>query len=129
MPRFENTVTLRGHVANPGRYAWKPGMRVRDLIPNSQALLTRRYWRDRAAIVNGRSTEYPLETERPRTNGAESNQTPTNNPSGTTNGARETRDSAANPSSPSEPVDTYGSSSVAEVTAAQNAQNNADPHH
>ena len=124
VPRFENTVTLRGHVANPGRYAWKPGMRVRDLIPNSQALLTRRYWRDRAAIVNGRSTEYPLETERPRTNGAESNQTPTNNPSGTTNGARETRDSAANPSSPSEPVDTYGSSSVAEVTAAQNAQNN-----
>jgi protein involved in polysaccharide export with SLBB domain len=61
VPRFVDTVTLRGNVANPGRYPWKPGMRVRDLIPDPQALLTRRYWRNRAAIVNGRSTEYPLQ--------------------------------------------------------------------
>jgi len=60
IPRFEETVTLRGHVSNPGRYPWKPGMRVRDLIPDAGALLTRRYWRERAAIVNGRSTEYPV---------------------------------------------------------------------
>ena len=64
--RFEDTVTLRGSVANPGRYPWKPGMRVRDLIPDAQALLTRRYWLDRAAIVNGRATEYPVRTELPR---------------------------------------------------------------
>jgi protein involved in polysaccharide export with SLBB domain len=60
VPRFEDTVTLRGNVANPGRYPWKPGMRVRDLIPDAQALLTRRYWRNRAAIVNGSATEYPV---------------------------------------------------------------------
>lgn len=60
IPRFDDTVTLRGHVSNPGRYPWKPGMRVRDLIPDSAALLTRRYWRERAAIVTGRSTEYPV---------------------------------------------------------------------
>ena len=58
--RFEDTVTLRGNVSNPGRYPWKPGMRMRDLIPDAQALLTRRYWLDRAAIVNGRATEYPV---------------------------------------------------------------------
>lgn len=58
--RFEDTVTLRGNVANPGRYPWKPGMRVRDLIPNAEALLTRRYWLDRTAMVNGRATEYPV---------------------------------------------------------------------
>ena len=58
--RFDDTVTLRGNVANPGRYPWKPGMRVRDLIPDAQAMLTRRYWLDRAAIVNGRATEYPV---------------------------------------------------------------------
>ncbi len=63
VPRFEDTVTLRGNVANPGRYPWKPGMRVRDLIPNAQALLTRRYWRNRAAIVNGRATEYPVRSQ------------------------------------------------------------------
>src|SRR6202167_4092706 len=60
VPRFENTVTLRGNVANPGRYPWKPGMRVRDLIPDAQALLPRRYWRSRTAIINGRATEYPV---------------------------------------------------------------------
>ncbi len=60
VPRFENAVTLRGNVVNPGRYPWKPGMRVRDLIPNAQALLTRPYWLSRADMTNGRSTEYPI---------------------------------------------------------------------
>jgi len=64
VPRFEETVTLRGNVANPGRYPWKPGMRVTDVLPNAQALLTRRYWRDRAAIVNGSATEYPVANDR-----------------------------------------------------------------
>lgn len=60
VPSFQDTVTLRGNVANPGRYPWKPGMRIRDLIPNAEALLTRRYWLDRAAIGNGHATEYPV---------------------------------------------------------------------
>jgi protein involved in polysaccharide export with SLBB domain len=67
VPRFEDTVTLRGNVTNPGRYPWTAGMRVRDLIPNAEALLTRRYWLDRASIINGRSTEYPVR-ERPQYN-------------------------------------------------------------
>jgi protein involved in polysaccharide export with SLBB domain len=66
VPRFDDTVTLRGNVANPGRYPWKPGMRVRDLIPDAQALLTRRYWRNRAAIVNGSATEYPISPGSPQ---------------------------------------------------------------
>ncbi len=44
-PRFENAVTLRGNVAHPGRVEWHPGMRLRDLIPNQEALVTRDYWR------------------------------------------------------------------------------------
>lgn len=60
VPSFQDTVTLRGNVANPGRYPWKPGMRIRDLIPGPEALLTRRYWLDRAAIGNGHETEYPV---------------------------------------------------------------------
>ena len=60
VPSFQDTVTLRGNVANPGRYAWKSGMRIRDLIPTPQALLTRRYWLDRAVIGNGPATEYPV---------------------------------------------------------------------
>ncbi len=65
IPKFVDTVTLRGNVANPGRYPWKPGMKIRDLIPDAQALLTRRYWRDRAEIVTGRATEYPIQKEAP----------------------------------------------------------------
>jgi protein involved in polysaccharide export with SLBB domain len=60
VPSFQDTVTLRGNVANPGRYPWKPGMRVSDLIPTPEALLTRRYWLERAAIGNGHATEYPV---------------------------------------------------------------------
>jgi polysaccharide export outer membrane protein len=44
-PHFENAVTLRGNVAHPGRTAWHSGMRLRDLIPNQDALVTRDYWR------------------------------------------------------------------------------------
>jgi polysaccharide biosynthesis/export protein len=44
-PRFENAVTLRGNVAHPGRVEWHSGMRLRDVIPNQDALLTRGYWR------------------------------------------------------------------------------------
>jgi hypothetical protein len=34
-------VILRGNVANPGRYAWHAGMRIRDLIPDKESLVTR----------------------------------------------------------------------------------------
>ena len=43
-PRFDNAVTLRGNVAQPGRYVWHEGMRISDLIPSRQFLLTRDYW-------------------------------------------------------------------------------------
>lgn len=42
--RFDKTVTLRGNVATPGRFAWHEGMRVRDLIPTKESLLTADYW-------------------------------------------------------------------------------------
>ena len=45
--RFRNAVTLRGNVANPGRYVWHQGMRVSDLLPNKEALITRNYWQKR----------------------------------------------------------------------------------
>ena len=45
--RFRDAVTLRGNVANPGRYVWHPGMRISDLIPEKDSLITRNYWRKR----------------------------------------------------------------------------------
>ena len=40
-PELSNAVTLRGNVAQPARLAFKPGMRVRDLIPTQEALISR----------------------------------------------------------------------------------------
>jgi protein involved in polysaccharide export with SLBB domain len=42
--RFKDAVTLRGNVATPGRYVWRPGMRISDLIPSREALVTRDYY-------------------------------------------------------------------------------------
>jgi protein involved in polysaccharide export with SLBB domain len=42
--RYRNAVTLRGNVASPGRYVWKPDMRILDLVPNKEALITREYY-------------------------------------------------------------------------------------
>lgn len=58
VPRFDNAVTLRGNVTNPGRYPWHEGMRIRDLIPNKEMLLTRNYWQAENGLVNGRATDY-----------------------------------------------------------------------
>ncbi len=52
--RFHDSVTLRGNVANPGRYVWHAGMHIMDLIPNRESLITRNYWRQREQL--GQST-------------------------------------------------------------------------
>src|SRR5205814_1294388 len=51
VPRYENVVTLRGGVAQPGRFPWHTGMRVRDLIPDKEALISRDFWLQRNQIV------------------------------------------------------------------------------
>jgi polysaccharide biosynthesis/export protein len=43
-PKIENAVTLRGSVASPGRYAWREGLRVRDILPDRDALVVPDYW-------------------------------------------------------------------------------------
>ncbi len=50
-PKFENSVTLRGNVAVPGRYPWHAGMRISDLVPNREFLITREYWKQQNSIA------------------------------------------------------------------------------
>jgi len=57
-PQFENSVSLRGNVAQPGRYPWHDGMRIADLIPNREALISRDYW-------NQQNHTLPSEPENP----------------------------------------------------------------
>ncbi len=51
VPRFDNTVALRGNVADPGKFPWRQGMHLSDLIPAKEALLTRDYWRERSLLA------------------------------------------------------------------------------
>jgi protein involved in polysaccharide export with SLBB domain len=46
-PRFANAVTLRGQVAQPLRHEWRPGLRLSDLLPSSEALISPQYWLER----------------------------------------------------------------------------------
>ncbi|MGI4828635.1 MAG: SLBB domain-containing protein [Janthinobacterium lividum] len=67
--RFRNAVTLRGNVASPGRFVWRPGLRISDLIPNKEALITRNYW-DRQNQLGQLSQDYLPNSN----NSAQSNQ-------------------------------------------------------
>ncbi|HOX50380.1 MAG TPA: SLBB domain-containing protein [Fibrobacteria bacterium] len=44
IPKFENAVTLRGHARQTGRFPWKPGMKIRDLLPQVADLIPDQFW-------------------------------------------------------------------------------------
>lgn len=50
-PKIANAVTLKGHVAQPLRHAYTLGMRVRDLIPNRDALISPDFYRRKNVLV------------------------------------------------------------------------------
>ncbi len=50
-PQFANAVTLRGHVAQPLRYPHRPGMRITDLIPDKEALISPDFYRRKNLLV------------------------------------------------------------------------------
>jgi protein involved in polysaccharide export with SLBB domain len=50
-PAFANAVTLQGTVAAPLRYRWFEGMRILDLIPERDALITQDYYRRKNLLV------------------------------------------------------------------------------
>jgi protein involved in polysaccharide export with SLBB domain len=57
-PEMANAVTLRGNVAQPVRLAWREGMRVSDLIPNREALISRdSVRRQNEALFDGNQRE------------------------------------------------------------------------
>lgn len=56
-PAFANAVTLQGNVAAPLRYRWFDGMRIRDLIPEQDALITSDYYLRKNLLVQNLSSE------------------------------------------------------------------------
>jgi protein involved in polysaccharide export with SLBB domain len=59
LSQYKDAITLRGNVANPGRFTWKAGMRIRDLIPDKDALITRDYWLKRSQLGQPMMTYIP----------------------------------------------------------------------
>ena len=43
-PQIKNSVTLRGNIAESRHFAWHAGLRIHDLIPDREALITKHYW-------------------------------------------------------------------------------------
>jgi polysaccharide export outer membrane protein len=59
--QFKNAVTLRGNVTYPRRYTWHPGMRISDLVPNREALITRDYFRSQNALGLPNAMNQPVQ--------------------------------------------------------------------
>ena len=47
---YREAVTLRGAVADPGRFQWHDGMRLSELMPERDALMKRDYWWQRTRL-------------------------------------------------------------------------------
>lgn len=92
LPSYRNTVTLRGYLANPGRFAWKPGLHLSDLIPDQDSLLSRDYWWKRSHLglpspefepfLQSFETDikYPQRSDQHLTSGAQTEITPSTVP-------------------------------------------------
>lgn len=59
---FANAVTLRGNVAYPMRYPFRPGMKVSDLIPEPVALIQKDYYTRKNAMVQVEITKPTAES-------------------------------------------------------------------
>ena len=59
---YEQSVTIRGNLANPGRFSWHEGMRLSEIIPDTKSLLTSGYWRERNRLGVPTPLFEPLET-------------------------------------------------------------------
>jgi polysaccharide biosynthesis/export protein len=63
---YQQSVTIRGNLANPGRFPWHAGMRLSDIIPDRMSLLTRNYWEQRNRLGVPVPLFEPLRPMRPR---------------------------------------------------------------
>ncbi len=56
-PRFENTITVQGHVPEMRRLAWRKDMTVRDVIPSIDVLMSSDFWRQKPSTYRNWITD------------------------------------------------------------------------
>lgn len=88
---FKDSVTIRGNLANAARFSWHPGMKLSDIIPDRESLLTRDYWSERNRMglptplfeplaKDGRERAEQAKDERPMDVANDSQSDPQNDP-------------------------------------------------
>jgi polysaccharide biosynthesis/export protein len=63
---FSNAVTLKGSVADPARYPYFKGMKIADLIPSTDTLIPRSYFKKKSALVGYDSNQAERAMNDPR---------------------------------------------------------------
>ncbi len=61
---YKNSVTIRGNLANAGRFPWHPGMKLSEILPDRESLLTNDYWRERNRLGLPTPLFQPLRPQR-----------------------------------------------------------------
>ena len=61
-PKFDNAVTVRGFVAQSARHPWREGLRVRDLLPDANAVTSPEYWQSRNRMI-GTGASFYMQSE------------------------------------------------------------------
>jgi protein involved in polysaccharide export with SLBB domain len=112
-PQFANAVTLKGHVAQPLRYPFVPGMRIRDLIPDREALISPDFYRRKNLLVQAIDDDNPP-SGRPRPLATDTN----------ANGTRSSRVNAQGAERASRATDAPGASGNGNLNGNGNASGN-----
>ena len=64
---YKDSVTIRGNLANAGRFPWHEGIRLSDIIPDRESLLTNDYWLRRNRLGLPTPLFLPLDDRRAQT--------------------------------------------------------------
>lgn len=65
---YDNAVVLIGNVANPTRLQYRQGMRVKDVIPNKEALLSKSFWDSYSFNTYGKDFQNTTDSREKTTN-------------------------------------------------------------
>jgi protein involved in polysaccharide export with SLBB domain len=65
---YKNSVTIRGNLANAGRFEWHEGLKLSDIIPDRDSLLSNDYWQRRNHLGIPTPLFQPFNTNNPPPN-------------------------------------------------------------
>lgn len=123
LDRYKDAVTLRGNVAAPGRYVWHAGMRITDLVPNRDQLITREYYSRRNAL----GSALPEYSTIPYSNRGSSNNSYGNNGLGDYQNGASSNNGSSNASGNNSPGNGVANNNAANSSTGNGVPNGTNP--